>query len=242
MNTDYPLFYFESTVAESHTYTLSTDTSKHCTLVLRMKSGDKIWLTDGLGQQALARIVVPDKYKTQVVIESVLHTAPRAHQLVMAIGFTRNKARNEWLLEKVVELGIDGIIPLQCFHSERDKFNVDRAKQVMIAAMLQSQQTRLPQIYETVSPAKAIEIYRAQSDGNVLIAHCIPSIKNTLWQVMPTGNALIMIGPEGDFSQEEIDVCIGQGAIPVTLGANRLRTETAAMYACTIYNQKNYAD
>src|SRR5690606_17143298 len=115
---------------------------------------------------------IPDKYKARVHVQQLSHDIPRKEKLILAIGFTRNKNRNEWLLEKAVEIGVDVIIPLQCYNSERDKFNIERAQSVMIAALIQSQQVFLPKMYSPMKPAEAVRLFQQDYEGALLIAHC----------------------------------------------------------------------
>lgn len=222
-------------------HTLSADTSRHCIAVLRMQVGDRIFLVNGNGQKAEATIKLPHKQKCIVTITAIEEGTHRLPRLFIAIGFTKNRNRNEWLIEKVTEIGVDVIIPLQCQNSEREKFNAERATSIMVSAMIQSQQTFLPKLIGMMRPKQAIQWFKDQTEGKIIIAHCEEQDKNTMSQILNEEDTLILIGPEGDFASEEIDECMKSGAIPTTLGPHRLRTETAAIYACTVFNQKNYA-
>lgn len=234
-------FYEPAVFSEGEPYVLSAETSRHCITVLRMQAGDHICLVNGKGQRADAEIVLPHKQKTGVRMLQVAQSAPRPVRLFLAVGLTKNRNRNEWLLEKATEIGVDVIIPLLCHNSEREKLNYERMENILVAAMIQSQQAFLPEMREIMRPEEAMDYFRRSTGGKVLMAHCEEQDKNPLMQALNEEDALILIGPEGDFSPEEIGKCLAQGAIPVTLGPNRLRTETAAVYACTIFNQKNYA-
>lgn len=234
-------FYEPATFSEGEQYALSAETSRHCITVLRMKAGDHICLVNGKGQKADAEIVLPHKQKTGVRITHVAQSAPRPVRLFLAVGFTKNRNRNEWLLEKAGEIGVDVLIPLQCHNSEREKLNYERMENILVAAMIQSRQAFLPELKKLMKPEEAMACFRQLSGGKVLMAHCEEQDKNPLMATLNEEDALILIGPEGDFSPEEIGECLAKGAVPVTLGPHRLRTETAAVYACTIFNQKNYA-
>lgn len=237
-----PYFYFEGELIIGQTIVLPTDASKHIVVVLRMKEEATIVLVNGKGARAFAKIVHADKYKCQVQIETITNESPRTAALWMAVGFTKNRNRNEWFLEKLVEIGVDYIIPLHCQNSERDKMNYERMQQVMAAAMIQSQRTYLPIITEAMSPAAAVAHFQSTEKGSVLIAHCEAEDKKTFYKELNDGTAMVLIGPEGDFSKEEIAACLLNGAVPVSLGPARLRTETAVVYTCSLFNQRNYAE
>lgn len=221
-------------------YTLSEATSRHCTTVLRMQAGELIYLVNGQGLLAQAEIIKPHKDKTQVrIVHSTLIPA-RTPKLVVAVAFTKNRSRVEWLVEKLTEIGCDVIIPLNSKRSERDKLNADRLRQIMAAAMIQSKQSYMPMLTEPMEPHKAIDWYNKELGGQIFIAHCVEDEKVKFSESMKEGNTMVMIGPEGDFTPEEIEQSLHMGAQAITLGPNRLRTETAAIYACTVFNQYYY--
>lgn len=236
-------FFYEPELEQTSEFTLSAATSKHCTSVLRMQVGAEMHLVDGRGLIAQARMISPHKEKSRVAIIKVEQVPVRAPQLVLAVAFTKNRSRVEWLVEKITEIGCDMLIPLQCQRSERDKINPERLTQIMAAAMIQSQQAFLPRLLEPQSPAQALGWYSGAMSGNILIAHCEEAGEKTKLAAHFSSlqSSMVMIGPEGDFSPSEIQVALAAGAQPVSLGAHRLRTETAAMYACSIFNQCHYA-
>lgn len=235
-----PYFYHYPLNLQQEQVTLDVDTSRHCIQVLRMEQGEEMLLTDGKGRKAHAVITVPDRKRCIVTVKSYKEVPPRPVQLSLAIAFTKNNSRNEWLLEKATEMGIDHIYPLICMRSEKEKLNTDRLKGIMVAAMLQSQQCFLPQLHE---PASLKKFITSRGEEQKLIAHCAETeTRNALlMQMLPKKNTLILIGPEGDFTSDEIALSLENGFTPISLGANRLRTETAGLYVCTVFNVLNYA-
>ena len=198
---------------------LPPDESKHCVRVLRMTAGDELWVTSGDGAMCRARIAVPDERSCEVeIVERLDNYQPRPFFLHLAVAPTKNPARLEWLVEKAVEIGIDRITPLLCDHSERMHLKTERLDHIALLASL-------PQ----PSP-----------DACRLLCHCADGDRRTLRQLYTSGqSALVLIGPEGDFSPREIALALDHGFQPVTLGDSRLRTETAALYAITVLNFLN---
>lgn len=235
-----PYFYHPVIAEKQNIITLDEPTSKHCIQVLRMKEGEKMLLTDGKGKKAGVVIVNDDRKRCGVQVEQLEQRSPRPHSLSLGIAFTKNNSRNEWLLEKATEMGIEHIYPLICARSEKEKFNADRLNGILVSAMLQSQQCFLPKLQEPVTLKRFVT---NAADEQRLIAHCIETEerKTLLQQLLPGRDTLMLIGPEGDFTKEEITVSLENGFMPVTLGTNRLRTETAGLYVCTVFNALNYA-
>jgi 16S rRNA (uracil1498-N3)-methyltransferase len=237
----YPFFYHEALEPSAHLFTLDENTSKHCIQVLRMQEGDKMVLTNGKGGKAVVNIVAADRKRCGVAVLSYEAVAPQPCQLTLAVAFTKNNSRNEWLLEKATEMGIAHIIPIIVQRSEKEKFNAERLKGILVSAMLQSQQYYLPVLSEPIALKKIIPVL--SSSTQKFIAHCIDEeqrlpLKEAL---VPQQDAVILIGPEGDFTSQEIVWCLEQKFIAVSLGQHRLRTETAGLYACTVFNILNYA-
>lgn len=217
---------------------LDEDNARHVVQVLRMQIGEKIQLTNGRGYAAIANITVADKKKCAVVIEEVVfHEPPVA--LHLCVAFTKNSSRNEWLLEKATELGIASITPLLTTRSEREKFRYDRMKGILISALLQSQQYRLPQLNEAMQLTALLEKYKQVP--RKFIAHCIADkpVAPVAELLKPVVETLVCIGPEGDFTAEEVTLCIDAGCAGLSLGKQRLRTETAAMAVCAYFNLIN---
>lgn len=236
-----PFFYHPGADEKQKTITLDEPTSKHCIQVLRMQEGEQMMLTDGKGKKLLVTITIADRKRCGVKTDKVEQIPPRPFRFALGIAFTKNNSRNEWLLEKATEMGVEEIYPLICARSEKEKFNAERLKGILVAAMLQSQQCYLPVLQEPVALKKIPALLSGTEQK--MIAHCIDDQNRTslLSQMKPGSNTIALIGPEGDFTKEEITLCVENGFAPISLGANRLRTETAGLYVCTVFNALNYA-
>jgi len=221
-----------------NTYTLNETESKHCIRVLRLDKGDEITLVDGRGGFFTAEIADPNPKRCAVnVVESQQNFGLRNFRVHIAIAPTKNIERIEWFLEKATEIGISRITPLLCRYSERKEIKTERLEKVMVSAMKQSRKAYLPQLDELT---KFSEFVRQPFDGQKFIAHCEEQHRELLKSlVVPTQNYLILIGPEGDFSSEEIELALKEGFQPVSLGDSRLRTETAGVVACHTFNLLN---
>jgi len=219
-------------------YTLDETESKHCVRVLRLEKGDEITLVDGRGGFFTAEIADPNPKRCAVnVVRSELNFGLRKFQVHVAIAPTKNIERIEWFLEKATEIGIDRVTPLLCRHSERKEIKHDRLEKVMVSAMKQSLKAYLPKLDELT---KFADLIRQPFEGQKFIAHCEEQHRELLKNAMVPGkNYLILIGPEGDFSPEEIEMAIAAGFVPVSLGDSRLRTETAGVVACHTFNLLN---
>jgi 16S rRNA (uracil1498-N3)-methyltransferase len=203
-----------------------------------MQAGEKLQLTDGKGTVADVTITDAGKKKCSVSIDSIIKHNPPATPLHLAIAFTKNTSRNEWLLEKATELGVSSIIPLSVTRSERERTKYDRWNGILISAMLQSQQYYLPHLSAALSINKLIEKYDVPQK---LVAHCISSVPriSIAKALHPRKETLILIGPEGDFTEEEVTLCEQNGFKGILLASQRLRTETAAMAVCAYFNSIN---
>jgi 16S rRNA (uracil1498-N3)-methyltransferase len=209
---------------------LPHDEARHCINVLRMKAGDRINLTDGKGNFYLAEIAAAKLSDCKLnVLEIKLQKKTWKGFVEIALAPTKNADRTEWFAEKAVELGIDRISLISSRFSERKEMKTDRIRRVMIAAMKQSLKAQLPELREMC----AFRQFIAQEfDGQKFIAHCNEGEKPLLAKTyQPAGNVLLLIGPEGDFSEEEVAMAVACGFQPVSLGESRLRTETAALAA-----------
>lgn len=225
-----PFFFVED--LSDKTIVFDEDTSKHMINVLRMQKGEEVLLTDGKGKKALA-IIIDDNRKKSVVEISSIETEPeRKQKVIIGISLIKNASRFEWFLEKATEIGVSEIIPLICARTEKEKFRFDRMQNILISAMLQSQQCWFPILHQPTEFEKAIHL----SFDQKFIAHCEESNKQTLssQHLNASTSQLILIGPEGDFTSEEIQPAINNNFIPVSLGNTRLRTETAGMVAATL--------
>ena len=220
------------------TYTLDETESKHCIRVLRLNQGDEIILVDGKGDFFHARIVDPNAKRCSVkVIKSELNSGLHNFQVHVAIAPTKNIERIEWFLEKCTEIGIDHITPLLCRFSERKDIKNERLEKVMVSAMKQSMKAYLPKLDVLT---KFSDLITRPFEGQKFIAHCDEQHRDLLKKmIQPNQNYLILIGPEGDFSSEEIKMAIEADFHPVSLGDSRLRTETAGVVACHTFNLLN---
>ncbi len=224
-------FFYESTVAASSSlFELSEETSKHCIQVLRMRSGELLQLTNGKGGLYTARIAHEDKKHCTVTIESEQQLPANAKKTSIAVSLLKNSSRFEWMLEKATEIGVTEIIPLICARTEHSRFRFDRMQQIVISAMLQSQQSWLPVLHE---PVKFNTLIQQHASTRKLIAHCEEDTKTSIQSIPLTDSVLMLIGPEGDFTPAEIQLALDHAYQPVSLGNTRLRTETAAIVAGT---------
>ena len=229
-----PFFYIETFDASAKTMVLDEDTSRHIISVLRMKEGEQINLTDGKGNLITAEIINGHKKHCEVKIVNSRFTPQPTRKISIAISLIKNTNRFEWFLEKATEIGVSEIISLICERTEKQKFRYDRMKGICISAMLQSQQTWLPVLHEPVQFSKMpVDKY---SDYKKLIAHCDEGNKQSIsnLQIDEFANWQICIGPEGDFTKEEIESALQNNFIPVSLGETRLRTETAGIVASAL--------
>lgn len=215
------------------TLTLSEEESSHCIQVLRRTAGDEIAVTDGVGNLYHCVITNPHRKHCELRIESVETPTPLHEGYIhICVAPTKNIDRLEWCIEKCVEMGVDEITPILCDHSERKTINYDRLQKILVSAAKQSLKTRFP----ILNPLTRMTDLRV--DGDKFIAHCIEGYKPTdnkyaLQQRIERGHkTTVLIGAEGDFSPEEVQWALDNGYIPVSLGAARLRTETAAIVAC----------
>ena len=216
-------------------YTLTPEESKHCIKVLRMNVDDLIYIADGHGTRCTARIINANPKECLVqIIQREPEYGKRNHYLHIAVAATKNSARIEWFIEKAVEIGIDEITLLTCDHSERDTQKTDRFQKIITSAMKQSLKTYRPQLN---GPISLMDFLQQPFNGTKMVCYCDGNNRRTIHQTYKAGSpALILIGPEGDFSQREIETALNLGYQPVTLGSCRLRTETAALYATTAIN------
>jgi 16S rRNA (uracil1498-N3)-methyltransferase len=227
-----PFFYTEGINGKDGIITLNEDSSRHIIQVLRMKAGERVRLTDGAGTSATCIIETEHKKATTVrILHSEVTERPSAKRTI-AVSLLKNAARFEWFLEKATELGISAIVPLLCERTEKQHFRTERMKNILVSAMLQSQQTWLPQLGEPIPFQRFIN---ADEHRQKFIAHCLEGDKRQLAAEIKSGQqVIVLIGPEGDFTASEIDDAISKSYVPVSLGNTRLRTETAALAAAVI--------
>ncbi len=229
-----PVFYVTELAAEGAEIVLSEDTSRHVIQVLRMQPGEKIKLTDGLGSVAETVITDAHKKKSLVKIESIEKFQQEAVKKIIAISPIKNSSRFEWFLEKATEIGINEIIPILCAHTEKTNLKKERLQNILVSAMLQSQQSFLPLLHEPVSFSTFIEKHCAEYK---FIAHCAEDDRKLPLQEFTfphPGDVSLLIGPEGDFSASEIKLAEQHNYLPVSLGNTRLRTETAGVFGAVL--------
>ena len=230
--------FFSTEIFDNHLY-LSLEESRHCLTVLRKVDGDIINAIDGKGNFFEGLLKIEGKNKpVKVDLRSKTHFETSAHQWAfhLAIAPTKNSDRMEWLIEKTVELGVASITFLKCEHNERSNLRMDRLEKIAISALKQSKQYWLPTLKPLQSFTSFIEGLNTMD--NCFIAHCQNDHKTSFEAVNLNSSCTMLIGPEGDFSPTEIILATEKGFKPVSLGKSRLRTETAALYACGIYRSK----
>lgn len=212
--------------------------SKHAIRVLRLQKGHPVEIIDGAGGFYTARITDANPKKCRLnIFESQKEYGKKDFHLHIAIAPTKNIDRFEWFFEKATEIGIDEITPLITSHSERKTVNPERLEKILISAMKQSIKAYLPKLN---SAATFKELVTGNKTDAKFIAYCDDIHKNHLKELITRGNnALVLIGPEGDFSPEEVKFAIENGFSVVSLGNSRLRTETAGIVACHIVNLAN---
>lgn len=229
------LFYVPD-IAEN--WELSEEEATHALRVLRLNAGSGLEITDGKGMLYNAKVAsVAGKHCYIEAVEATLVPKNWQGNIHIAIAPTKNMDRIEWFVEKATEIGLDAVTFLNCRFSERKVVKTDRVARIAVSAMKQSLKYRKPLVGDMVDFKKFIAEERA---GAKFIAHCHDSERVLLKDVLVTGeDATVLIGPEGDFSPEEVDLAIKAGYRPVSLGSSRLRTETAALVACHTFILKN---
>ena len=217
---------------------LNEDESLHCVKVLRHKVGDVIQVIDGNGTRAVGKIEAAHAKQCAVSLtEKEIVTQTRNYKLHIAIAPTKNIERIEWFVEKSVEIGIDEISFIKCKNSERTVIKDDRLKKVAEAAVKQSQQAYNPKLNSLIDFKAFI---KAHTSDIKLIAHCEKESKQHIKQYITTNKTFtVLIGPEGDFTKDEIALALSYSYLPVALGESRLRTETAGLFACGAFASIN---
>jgi len=212
-------------------YVLPEEESQHAVKVLRLQVGEEITLIDGAGGFYKAKITNPHpKHCSFEITETILEYGKRDYRLHIAIAPTKNIERLEWFIEKATEIGIDEITPIICRFSERKVIKAERLEKIIVSAAKQSLKAYLPILNPLCSFDELLKNHHASQK---FIAHCYDDDKRLLQNEIQTSkDVLILIGPEGDFSKEEVQKSLSAGFIPVSLGNSRLRTETAGVVAC----------
>ncbi|HET8839194.1 MAG TPA: 16S rRNA (uracil(1498)-N(3))-methyltransferase [Flavobacteriaceae bacterium] len=224
------LFYHPEMGINSKEISFDREESKHISKVLRKKEGDILKVTNGKGVLFNMEIIQFQNHRLTGKILEYEVEKPKPYQLHLAVAPTKMNDRFEWFLEKATEIGVDEITPILCDHSERKNIKKDRFERVLQSAMKQSLHYTLP-ILNDLTPFS--EFVKTAKNDQLFIAHCEEQQKFSLQtMVNPMKNSSILIGPEGDFSAQEIDLALQNGFSAVSLGNSRLRTETAAIVAC----------
>ena len=232
------LFYNPNINETDSTFVFDKEESKHIIKVLRKKESDILHVTNGLGFLFTTEITIASDNKCTVKINSFEKQETPKFNLHLAVAPTKMNERYEWFLEKATEIGIQEITPIICEHSERKVIKTDRFQKILESAMKQSLHYYLPKLNEPISFK---DFVKQKQFGQLFIAHCEETDKKSLKNELKSNEDItILIGPEGDFSVKEIQLAIDNKFIPVSLGATRLRTETAALVAChsvVFYNE-----
>ena len=229
------LFYVPD-IADS--WELSEEEAAHALRVLRLAVGDKLEITDGRGRLYRSEVAsVTGKHCYVKAVEPEEMPKNWNGSFHLAIAPTKNMDRIEWLAEKATEIGLDAITFLNCRFSERKVVKTDRVERIVVSAMKQSLKYSKPVVGEMIDFKKFV---LADRPGAKFIAHCYDSERVLLKEVLPLGeDVTLLVGPEGDFSPEEVDMAIKAGYMPVSLGSSRLRTETAGLAGCHTFMLKN---
>ena len=231
INSKMQLFFNPDISEKDQLVNFPKDESKHIVKVLRKKEGDKLNITNGKGLLFLAEIIQADVKQCIAKILSFEEQPEPPYYLHMIVAPTKMNDRYEWFLEKAMEIGVHEITPVICDHSERKVVKLERYERVLLSAMKQSLHLSFPKLNEPVSFQEFMD---RPLKGSKLIAHCEHVMEKPYLQkkVHPWQAVNILIGPEGDFSQEEIKSALSHGWEQISLGESRLRTETAAIVAC----------
>ncbi len=231
---NFKVILFYTTNIDANIARLSEDEARHCAKTLRKKVGDIIHIIDGKGGMFKGEIWTIDKRTVAVnLIEKLSSENIQDFKIHIAIAPTKNISRFEWFLEKATEIGVTEITPILCQRSERKNIRIDRLNKVLIAAMKQSLKSTLPILNDLTPFNKFLNQLEQKPDTQYFIAHCEEGNNIHLkTKYHPKRNVIILIGPEGDFSPPEIQLAQDTSFEAISLGASRLRTETAGIVAC----------
>lgn len=220
-------FYDPNITPNQSSFTLSEEESKHVCKVLRMGKGDHLEIVNGRGDVFTTTIINDHHKRCEVTIDNFFHEEAPSFDIHIAIAPTKMNDRMEWFIEKATELGVTEITLLLCSNSERKQIKLDRFEKILVSAMKQSKRLHLPKLNDLVTFSDFI-----QTHTNGLIASCYEDEKFSIRESFELKNCPILIGPEGDFTIDEYNLAKSNGYKSITLGENRLRTETAGLYAC----------
>jgi len=226
------LFYQQGILAEASEIIFDKEESRHIHKVLRKSEGDVLHITNGEGYLFTCTITNSNPKKCVAAVNTIKKEPQSPYKLHMAVAPTKLNDRFEWFLEKATEIGITEITPIICEHSERRVIKKERYNKILISAMKQSLSCYLPKLNEAMSFNQFIDL--PHGENFKAIAHCEEQENKIKLKdsIVPKSSTIMLIGPEGDFSLNEIKIAIEKKFTPVTLGKKRLRTETAAIIAC----------
>lgn len=228
------LFYSPLPTEKTEEFLLEPEESRHIVKVLRKGYGDVLWITNGKGLLFKTEILDASPKKCAIRVLEISSKDKPKPELHLAVAPTKRVERYQWMLEKVTEIGVTRIIPIICERSERKAIPMEKFNRVIQEALKQSLQTWLPELEEAIPFASYIGSHLPQQR---LIAHCEPETRFNLMEAAnPDLPTLVLIGPEGDFTPGEIELAQASGFKPLSLGTNRLRTETAAIAVCAGLN------
>lgn len=227
--------FYDPNIEPGEHHVLREEESHHCTKVLRLNSGDELFITDGKGTMHKCEIIeIHQKRSIVKILDSQTDYGKRNYKIHIAIAPTKSNDRLEWFLEKATEIGIDEITPIICKNSERKVIKTARLERVVESAMKQSYKAYHPIINDQINFNSFIT--KEHKENQKFVAHC-ENDNDKIYlgsQIEKTTSVLILIGPEGDFNDSEIKLAKEKGFIPISLGESRLRTETAGVVACDI--------
>lgn len=230
------LFYIPDVTGDQAT--VDGDELHHIVKVLRYKVGDEVHFTDGRGGLYRGTLTSVSKKRAIVEVGDMERKDPVPFRISLSTALTKNVKRMEWCFEKVTELGVDAIIPLVCHRSERSKLPVNRMRKIIISAMKQSERVYLP---ELKAPMELEEVFkdRRSAVGHRYMAYRGPESVELCGHYSPGQDVTILIGPEGDFTSEELELAKAEGFVPLSLGPKRLRTETAGVAVVAVLQALN---
>ena len=233
--TSVPVFYHASTT-DDPVIELSEEPSRHIVQVLRMQVGEPLQLTNGNGYMFFCELLQAHKKHALARMISSRYTPPPEQKIIIGISPLKNSSRFEWFLEKATEIGVTEIIPLNCERTEKARIRLDRLHAVLVSAMLQSQQSWLPVLHELTSVEKVCKKYSSADNTSRFVAHCVDDDRKSSLLKKEFQSSIILIGPEGDFTQGEIELALHSNFEGISLGNTRLRTETAGIAAVVLLN------
>lgn len=227
--------FFSQEIIENYVV-LSEEESRHCIKVMRLSVGDQIRVFDGLGKRYLCDLATSGKRVQATILKVEEEQAEQKLELTLAVSPTKNADRMEWMMEKLVEIGVAKVIFIKTEKGERSRINVKRLEKKAVSALKQSGNLWLPVIETEVKFKTYLE---SENATHKFVAHCFDKDKLQIKSSLEGNTVAVMIGPEGDFSETEVNLANAAGFVPLSLGLPRYRTETAAVVASTLLNHFN---